>query len=70
MTGIIAAAVLGAILGFPGSRVLWLGWWTLLPWALAGVALGYWIRKGKFAAAGAVLGRRAAEPPSSSGRRP
>ena len=56
MLTIIVAAALGAILGLAGSRLLWLGSWTLLPWALAGLALGYWARKCKPALLGGVYG--------------
>lgn len=34
------AAVLGVVLGFFASRMLFLQWATLIPWAVAGLAVG------------------------------
>ena len=32
----------GTVLGFLGAHALFLGWWTLVPWGLAGLVLGYY----------------------------
>jgi ABC-type Fe3+-siderophore transport system permease subunit len=37
----LAAAVIGALLGIAGAYVQSVGSWTLLPWALGGIAIGY-----------------------------
>jgi hypothetical protein len=56
MKRFLLAGILGAILGFAASRFLWLGLWTLLPWGLAGIALGYGTRSRWPVLAGAVYG--------------
>ena len=35
-----AAIALGVMLGFLGSRLLFLGWATLIPWGIAGLVVG------------------------------
>ena|SRR5436190_1418958 len=34
-------AVVGAVLGFLAAHALFLGWWTLVPWGIGGLVLGY-----------------------------
>ena len=47
---------LGAVLGVVGARLLWVGsGWSLLPWALAGVAIG-WTSHGQAWRDGAIFG--------------
>ena len=38
---VLTAAVTGAILGILLAHALFLGWWTLVPWGIGGLALGY-----------------------------
>lgn len=45
MPGILVATVLGVVLGLLGARATILGAWTLLPWALGGVVVGYKVRR-------------------------
>ena len=40
MRRLLAAIVVGFVLGFAGAQVLFLGWWTLIPWGIGGLALG------------------------------
>jgi hypothetical protein len=56
MPSIMSAIALGAILALGASRALFLGWWTLLPWGIAGLALGYWTRRGEVVIGGALYG--------------
>lgn len=51
---LLGAAAVGAILGWLGALVPTLGWWTLLPWGIAGFLLGFASRKP--AVIGAVYG--------------
>jgi len=53
---IILATALGVLLGVAGSYALFLQIWTLLPWGIAGIALGYGTRRGERLAAGACYG--------------
>lgn len=49
-------AGLGAVLGAVGARLLWVGsGWSLLPWALAGIAIG-WTSRGHAWQDGATFG--------------
>jgi hypothetical protein len=41
MIAILSAIALGVVLGLGASHALFLGLWTLLPWGLGGLALGY-----------------------------
>ena len=56
MPRIAGAIALGLALAVAASHALFLGWWTLLPWGIAGVVLGLWTRKGETALAGALYG--------------
>ena len=47
---------LGLLLGWVASHALFLGWWTLLPWGAAGIALGYWVGRRTAILAGALYG--------------
>lgn len=42
---IVAAAAVGAVLGWLAALVPALGWWTLVPWGAAGALLGFAMRK-------------------------
>ena len=37
----LKAATVGAILGVLAAHALFLGWWTLAPWGIAGLMIGY-----------------------------
>jgi hypothetical protein len=52
---ILSSAVAAAILGILAAHELFLGWWTLVPWGIAGLALGYKFKEG-FVLAGIVYG--------------
>jgi hypothetical protein len=52
---IIVSAVIGAVLGLLAAHALFLAWWTLVPWGIAGVILGYF-SKNKAVLAGIVYG--------------
>src|SRR5947207_14762967 len=42
MIKFVAAVVVGALFGLAGPHYLFLGWFSLIPWGIAGLALGYW----------------------------
>ena len=46
------AVALGAALGLAGAHATFLGWWTLVPWGLGALALGYAFRQRPLAVAG------------------
>ena len=52
---ILIAAAFGALLGWLGAHATALGWWTLFPWAVGGVIVGYAARA-RPALAGAFYG--------------
>ncbi len=53
LVSIVAAAILGII----GSRYLFVGsWLSLVPWAIAGLALGYWSQGREWIPNGAAYG--------------
>ena len=56
MPRIVSAGFLGLLLGWAATQALFLHWWTLVPWGLGGVALGYRAGRGQAAIAGAVYG--------------
>jgi uncharacterized membrane protein len=37
----ISASLLGIVFGFLGAKMLFLGWFTLLPWGIVAFILGY-----------------------------
>jgi len=52
---ILKTAIIAAILGILAAHALFLGWWTLVPWGIAGIVLGYKYKE-KFVIAGIVYG--------------
>jgi hypothetical protein len=52
---ILTSAIVGAILGILAAHALFLGWWTLVPWGIASIALGYTFKE-RFVLAGIVYG--------------
>jgi hypothetical protein len=56
MAKLIFPIALGLALGWAASHALFLGWWTLVPWGVAGLALGYWIGKQGALLAGGLYG--------------
>lgn len=56
MVKIILAAILGAILGFTGQYYVFLGWYSVIPWGLVVLAIGFWCSKRQSLYAGAVYG--------------
>ncbi len=51
-----AAGALGLLLGWAAAHVLSIQWWTLVPWGLAAVALGYRANRATAVVAGALYG--------------
>jgi hypothetical protein len=46
MRKLIVSIVAGSLLGFVGSRVLFVGsWLSLVPWGIVGLAIGLWSKK-------------------------
>jgi hypothetical protein len=57
MLKLFVSIIAGAVLGILGSRYLFVGsWLSLIPWALVGLALGYWSWKRVALINGAVYG--------------
>jgi hypothetical protein len=56
MTRFVSAIALGFVLAWGAAHAMFLQWWTLVPWGLAGVALGYRAIKGQAMIAGALYG--------------
>src|SRR6058998_3713187 len=56
MPRILAAIALGWLLGIAGAHALFLRWWTLVPWGLGGIVLGYWTKRRETAISGALYG--------------
>ena len=52
---VFTAAIAGVILGILAAHALFLGWWTLVPWGIAGLTLGF-KAKGRFVPTGIVYG--------------
>src|SRR5205814_7096000 len=50
------ATALGLLLGWAAAHILSLQWWTLVPWGLAAVALGYRANRARATIAGALYG--------------
>src|SRR5712664_3118443 len=48
--------VVGSLVGVSGQYYLSLGFYSLIPWGIAGLALGWWSRKGEPAIVGALYG--------------
>jgi len=51
-----SAVVAGLLLGWASAHALFLQWWTLVPWGIAGLALGYRAGRREAAIAGALYG--------------
>jgi len=56
MSRLLIAVVIGAVLGLLGPRYQSLGWYSLIPWGLAGLALGYWSQRSERFVMGALYG--------------
>ena len=56
MIRLVVAIVLGALFGLTGPRYLFLGWSSLIPWGIAGLALGYWSQRGERVMVGVLYG--------------
>ena len=56
MTRFASAVILGLLLAWGAAHAMFLQWWTLVPWALAGIALGYRAGRGEAVVAGALYG--------------
>jgi hypothetical protein len=56
MVAIIVAGVLGVILGTTGPYYASLGWYSLLPWGVVALAIGFWSTKRQSLYAGALYG--------------
>ena len=56
MVKIIIAAILGVILGATGPYYASLGWYSIIPWGLVGLAIGFWCSKRQSLYAGALYG--------------
>jgi len=54
MTRFASAILAGLLLGWGAAHALFLHWWTLVPWGLAALALGYRASRGEGAIAGAL----------------
>ncbi|HEX7619590.1 MAG TPA: hypothetical protein VF359_00145 [Anaerolineales bacterium] len=53
----IASIVVGALLGIIGARYLFVGsWLTLIPWTIAGLAIGYWGQRRESIINGGIYG--------------
>ena len=56
MIRLVVAIVLGALFGLTGPAYLFLGWFSLIPWGIAGLALGYWSERGERVLVGTLYG--------------
>ena len=56
MRRLATGVALGLILGWAAAHALFLHWWTLVPWGLAGLALGYRAKRAGAVTAGAGYG--------------
>jgi hypothetical protein len=57
MKKIYTAIAAGVVLGIIGARFLFVGsWFNLIPWSLAGLAIGYWGTKNEAMIDGVVYG--------------
>jgi len=56
MSRFASAVVVGLLLGWAAAHALFLHWWTLVPWGLGALALGYRAGRGEAATAGALYG--------------
>jgi len=56
MVKVIVAAILGIVVGATGPYYLFLGSYSLVPWGLVGLGLGFWCNEGESLYTGAVYG--------------
>src|SRR5438128_8253644 len=56
MIRFVVAIVLGALFGLTGPHYLFLGWFSLIPWGIAGFALGYWSQRRERVLVGGLYG--------------
>src|SRR2546423_9281166 len=56
MQRLATAVALGLILGWAAAHALFLHWWTLVPWGVAALALGYRAKRAGAVTAGAGYG--------------
>jgi uncharacterized membrane protein YccC len=56
MSKVIIAGILGVILGAAGPYYLFMGSYSVVPWGLAAVGLGFWCAKRQALYAGAAYG--------------
>jgi hypothetical protein len=57
MTKLVTAIVAGVLLGIIGARYLFVGsWLSLIPWGIAGLALGGWCERREALINGAIYG--------------
>src|ERR1700693_5262608 len=56
MVKIVLAAILGVILGVTGPYYVFLGWYSVVPWGLVVLAIGFWCSKRQSLYAGALYG--------------
>src|SRR5436305_14263551 len=56
MPRLAVAGALALLLGWAAAHILSLQWWTLVPWGLAAVALGYRANRATAVVAGALYG--------------
>src|SRR6266705_3079210 len=56
MQRLATAVALGLVLGWAAAHALFLHWWTLVPWGVAALALGYRVKRAGAVTAGAVYG--------------
>jgi hypothetical protein len=52
----MTAVILGVILGGTGPYYASLGWYSLVPWGLFALAIGFWCNKGQSLYGGAIYG--------------
>jgi hypothetical protein len=54
---VVVSILIGVLLGFIGARVLFVGsWLSLIPWGIAGVAIGTWSQKREWLVTGSSYG--------------
>jgi hypothetical protein len=56
MPRLLIAIIIGAVLGLTGPRYHSLGWYSLIPWGLAGLLLGYRSQRTERFVTGALYG--------------
>jgi len=56
MVKMIIAAILGVILGATGPYYASIGWYSIIPWWMVGLAIGFWCTKRQSLYAGALYG--------------